>query len=431
MSETFARLIGGRFHYGWIVVGVVFVALLAAAGVRATPGVLIVPLQDAFGWSRATISLAIAINLLLYGLMGPFAAALMQSIGVRRTVLGGLALLAASVAASTAMTASWQLIFTWGVLVGLGSGMIALVLGATVANRWFATHRGLVMGIFSASSATGQLVFLPMLGWVVDHGGWRAVAWIVAAAAAAIVPLVWLLLPEQPNDVGLAAFGAKTDRSPAAPPASNPIGVAFGALGVGAQSRDFWLLFASFFVCGASTNGLIGTHLISYCLDEGIPEVHAASLLALMGMFDLAGTTLSGWFTDRYDSRVLLFWYYGLRGLSLLYLPFSGFNAVTLSIFAMFYGLDWLATVPPTVRLANDAFGKQMAPVIFGWVFVGHQLGAASIALVAGAMRAALGSYGPPVMISGILCLAAAVAVLWIGRRPRPARGPESVALGA
>ncbi|MBU6508349.1 MAG: MFS transporter, partial [Alphaproteobacteria bacterium] len=228
-----------------------------------------------------------------------------------------------------------------------------------------------------------------------------------------------------------AAYGAKADQPPTAPPASNPISVAFGALGVGAQSRDFWLLFASFFVCGASTNGLIGTHLISYCLDEGIPEVHAASLLALMGMFDLAGTTLSGWFTDRYDSRVLLFWYYGLRGLSLLYLPFSGFNAVTLSIFAMFYGLDWLATVPPTVRLANDAFGKQMAPVIFGWVFVGHQLGAASIALIAGAMRATLGSYGPPVTISGVLCLAAAIAVLWIGRRPRAARGPESVALGA
>lgn len=428
---VFARLAAGRFHYGWIVVGVVFVALLAAAGIRATPGVLIVPLQDAFGWSRATISLAIAINLLLYGLMGPFAAALMQSIGVRRTVVGGLVLLAASVAASTAMTASWQLILTWGVLVGFGSGMIALVMGATVANRWFTTHRGLVMGIFSASSATGQLVFLPMLGWVVDHGGWRAVAWIVGAVAAAIVPLVWLLLPEQPRDVGAAAYGAKADQLPTAPPASNPISVAFGALGVGAQSRDFWLLFASFFVCGASTNGLIGTHLISYCLDEGIPEVHAASLLALMGMFDLAGTTLSGWFTDRYDSRVLLFWYYGLRGLSLLYLPFSGFNAVTLSIFAMFYGLDWLATVPPTVRLANDAFGKQMAPVIFGWVFVGHQLGAASIALIAGAMRATLGSYGPPVTISGVLCLAAAIAVLWIGRRPRAARGPESVALGA
>ena len=428
---VFARLVAGRFHYSWIVVGVVFVALLAAAGVRATPGVLIVPLQDAFGWSRATISLAIAINLLLYGLMGPFAAALMQSIGVRRTVVGGLVLLAASVAVSTAMTASWQLILTWGVLVGVGSGMIALVMGATVANRWFTTHRGLVMGIFSASSATGQLVFLPMLGWVVDHSGWRAVAWIVAAAAAAIVPLVWVLLPEQPRDVGTAAFGAKSDQPLAAPPASNPISVAFGALGVGAQSRDFWLLFASFFVCGASTNGLIGTHLISYCLDQGIPEVRAASLLALMGMFDLAGTTLSGWFTDRYDSRVLLFWYYGLRGLSLLYLPFSGFNAVTLSIFAMFYGLDWLATVPPTVRLANDAFGKQMAPVIFGWVFVGHQLGAASIALVAGAMRATLGSYGPPVTISGVLCLAAAVAVLWIGRRPRAARGRESVALSA
>ncbi|MGH6969788.1 MAG: MFS transporter, partial [Stellaceae bacterium] len=355
----------------------------------------------------------------------------MQSIGVRRTAMTGLGLLAVSVAASTAMTASWQLILTWGVLVGLGSGMIALVMGATVANRWFTTHRGLVVGIFSASSATGQLVFLPMLGWVVDHGGWRAVAWIVAVAAAAIVPLVWLLLPEQPQDVGLATFGAQPDQPPAQPPAANPIGVAFDALGVGSRSRDFWLLFASFFVCGASTNGLIGTHLISYCLDQGIPEVRAAGLLALMGMFDLAGTTLSGWFTDRYDSRVLLFWYYGLRGLSLIYLPFSGFNAATLSIFAMFYGLDWLATVPPTVRLATDAFGKATAPVIFGWVFVGHQLGAASIALVAGAMRAALGSYGPPVLMSGVLCLAAAVAVLWIGRRPRAARGQQSAALGA
>ncbi|MDE2229801.1 MAG: MFS transporter [Alphaproteobacteria bacterium] len=406
-----ARVVADRFHYAWVVVGVVFVALLAAAGVRATPGVLIVPLQQAFGWSRATISLAIAVNLLLFGLMGPFAAALMQSIGVRRTVMAGLALLAGSVAASTAMTASWQLLLTWGILVGLGSGMIALVLGATVANRWFAAHRGLAMGIFSASSATGQLVFLPMLGWVVEHDGWRAVAWIVAGAAAAIVPLVWLLLPEQPEDVNLVAFGA-TAGQPPPPSAVNPITVAFGALGIGVQSRDFWLLFASFFVCGASTNGLIGTHLISYCLDQGIPEVRGAGLLALMGMFDLVGTTLSGWFTDRYDSRVLLSWYYGLRGLSLIFLPFSGFNAYTLSIFAMFYGLDWLATVPPTVRLATDAFGKQTAPVVFGWIFVGHQLGAATIALVAGAMRAALGSYGPPVMASGILCLAAAVAVL-------------------
>jgi len=426
-----ARIAAGRFHYAWVVVGVVFIALLAAAGVRATPGILIVPLQQAFGWSRATISLAIAINLLLFGLMGPFAAALMQSIGVRRTVMSGLALLAVSVAGSTLMTASWQLVVTWGILVGLGSGMIALVLGATVATRWFATQRGLAVGIFSASSATGQLVFLPMLGWVVEHDGWRAVAWIVAGAAAAIVPFVWLLLPEQPEDVGLAPFGAVADHSPPPKPAVNPISVAFGALGVGAQSRDFWLLFASFFVCGASTNGLIGTHLISYCLDHGIPEVRAAGLLALMGMFDLVGTTLSGWFTDRYDSRVLLFWYYGLRGLSLLFLPFSGFNAYTLSIFAIFYGLDWLATVPPTVRLATDAFGKQMAPVIFGWVFVGHQVGAATIALVAGVLRAALGSYGPSVMISGTLCLAAAIAVLWIGRRPRAARGEaEAVPVG-
>ena len=423
-----ARLISGRFHYAWIVTGVVFLALLAAAGVRATPGVLIVPLQDSFGWSRATISAAIAINLLLFGLMGPFAAALMQRFGVRRTVLTGLALLSASTAASSLMTASWQLMLSWGVLVGLGSGMVSMVLGATVANRWFVARRGLVMGVFAASSATGQLVFLPMLGAVVESDGWRAVTWIVAAAAAAIIPIVYFLLPNGPADVAHTPYGHTGD-APIAAPHANPLAIAFGALGLGAKSRDFWLLFASFFVCGASTNGLIGTHLISYCLDQGIPEVRAAGLLALMGIFDLAGTTGSGWLTDRFSSRALLSWYYGLRGVSLLFLPFSGFNAYTLSIFAVFYGLDWLATVPPTVRLATDAFGKTTAPVIFGWIFVGHQVGAASIALVAGTMRAMLGSYLGPMMLSGMLCLAAAVAVQWIGRKPRAAaRGRGAVA---
>ncbi len=427
-----ARLISGRFHYAWIVVAVVFLALLAAAGVRATPGVLIVPLEQAFGWSSATISLAIAINLLLFGLMGPFAAAVMQRFGIRWTVLTGLALLSASTAASSFMTSPWQLVATWGVLVGLGSGMVSMVLGATVANRWFVARRGLAMGFFAASSATGQLVFLPMLGAVVESEGWRAVAWIVAAAAAAIIPIVYFLLPDGPDDIGHRPYGHTGD-APVAAPQVNPLTAAFSALGLGTKSRDFWLLFASFFICGASTNGLIGTHLISYCLDQGIPEVRAAGLLALMGIFDLVGTTGSGWLTDRYDSRVLLSWYYGLRGLSLLFLPFSGFNAYTLSIFAVFYGLDWLATVPPTVRLATEAFGKQTAPVIFGWIFVGHQLGAASIALVAGIMRAMLGTYAVPVTISGGLCLLAALGVLFIGRKPRAAvgHGGSAAAAGA
>jgi len=423
-----ARWTSSRFHYAWVAAAVVFLSLLAAAGIRATPGVLIVPLEQAFGWSPATISLAVAINLLLFGLMGPFAAALMQRFGVRRVVMFGLALLSVSTAASSLMTAAWQLVLSWGVLVGFGSGMVSMVLGATVANRWFVARRGLAMGIFAAANATGQLVFLPMLGAVVESDGWRPVTWIVAAAAAAIIPVVYFLLPNGPADVGHVPYGHTGDAPLPAPPA-NPLTIAFAALGLGTKSRDFWLLFASFFVCGASTNGLIGTHLISYCLDQGIPEVRAAGLLALMGIFDLAGTTGSGWLTDRYDSRVLLFWYYGLRGLSLLFLPFSGFNAYTLSIFAVFYGLDWLATVPPTLRLATNAFGKQTAPVIFGWIFVGHQLGAASIAVLAGTLRAMLGTYGVPVTISGVLCLMAALGVLLIGRKPRAAdRSTGSVA---
>jgi predicted MFS family arabinose efflux permease len=425
-----ARLVSGRFHYAWVVTGVIFLALLAAAGVRATPGVLIVPLQDAFGWSRATISLAIGINILLFGLMGPFAAAVMQRFGIRGTVLFGLALLSVSTFASSFMTESWEMIVTWGILVGLGSGMISMVLGATVANRWFVKRRGLAMGLFAGSNATGQLVFLPMLGAVVESGGWRPVTWIVAAAAASIIPIVYFLLPNGPGDVGHVPYGHDGETPLPTPPA-NPLAVAFGALGLGAKSRDFWLLFGSFFVCGASTNGLIGTHLISYCLDNGIPEVQAGGLLALMGMFDLLGTTGSGWLTDRYDSRVLLSWYYGLRGVSLLFLPFSGFNAFTLTIFAVFYGLDWLATVPPTVRLATNAFGKQTAPVIFGWIFVGHQLGAASIALVAGTLRATLGTYAVPVTISGMLCMLAAVGVLFIGRKPQAAGGSAAAAAGA
>ncbi len=425
--RALARRLPQRLHYAWIVAAITFLTLLTAVGVRATPSVLIVPLEQAFGWSRGTISLAISINIVLYGLMGPFAAALMQQIGIRRTVLLALILIAASVGLSTMMTAPWQLVLSWGVAVGLGSGVTALVLGATIVNRWFAKQQGLVMGIITASTATGQLVFLPFLASIAEAGGWRPVVWIVAVAAAAMIPIVALLLPERPDDVGLSPYGATGDAATAAVARANPIAVAFAALGRGSRSMGFWLLFASFFVCGASTNGLIGTHLISYCFDHGIPEVRGASLLAAMGIFDLIGTTVSGWLSDRYDSRWLLFWYYGLRGLSLLYLPYSGFTLYGLSLFAVFYGLDWIATVPPTVRLATNLFGKEDAPIIFGWLLAGHQLGAGAIAFEAGVLRTLLGSYLVPVLISGALCLIAALLVLRIGRgraghgRPEPA----------
>jgi MFS family permease len=414
--KALAQTLSPRLHYAWIVAALTFVILLMAVAVRATPSVLIVPLEDALGWSRGVISFAISINIILYGLMGPFAAALMQQIGIRRTVLLALALIAASVALSSQMTQTWQLILTWGLGVGLGSGVTALVLGATIVNRWFGKQQGLVMGFITASTATGNLVFLPFLASIAQHHGWQPVVWITAVAVAAMIPIVAFLLPETPAAVGLHAYGAAVD-SPAPPTVrANPIAVAFNVLGTASKSGGFWLLFASFFVCGASTNGLIGTHLISYCIDHGLPEVTGASLLAAMGVFDLFGTTISGWLSDRYDSRWLLFWYYGLRGLSLLYLPYSGFSLYGLSFFALFYGLDWIATVPPTLRLTRELFGKEHAPIVFGWLLAGHQLVAGAIAFEAGAVRTVLGDYYIPVLLSGGLCIVAALLVLRIGR---------------
>ncbi|MCX4165824.1 MULTISPECIES: MFS transporter [Paraburkholderia] len=417
-----ARRIGGRFHYGWLTVAVVFLVLLAAAGTRATPSVMMVPLEHQFGWSRATISLAISVNIALYGLMGPFAAAAMQRFGIRPTVLVALSTMAAGVALSSLMTAPWQMILIWGVMVGGATGVAALSLSATVVNRWFTTHRGLVMGILTASSATGQLVFLPLLASIAEHHGWRQVVWVVAGAAAVVLPLVAFLLPERPDSVSQRPYG----EAPGAVVATrietkNPLQIAFGTLASASKTRDFWLLFFSFFICGASTNGYIGTHLIAMCGDYGMTEVQGASLLAAMGIFDLFGTTLSGWLSDRFNSRVLLFWYYGLRGLSLMYLPHAfGIDFYGLPIFALFYGLDWIATVPPTVRLATDVYGKEAAPVVFGWIVAGHQLGAAFAALGAGMLRSSLGTYTVASMISGGLCLVASVLVLRINRRDRP-----------
>ncbi|MDN7675694.1 MFS transporter [Burkholderia oklahomensis] len=413
-----AKRIGGRFHYGWLAAAVVFLILLAAAGTRATPSVLMVPLEHEFGWSRAAISLAISVNIALYGLTGPFAAAAMQRFGVRPTILAALGVMGAGVALSSMMTATWQMVLIWGVMVGGATGVAALTLSATFVTRWFVARRGLVMGLLTASSATGQLVFLPMLAAIAQRHGWRPVVLTVAVAVAIAVPLVALLLPERPSDVGLRPYG-----EPAGAPRAddgarrNPIAVAFGTLAMASKTRDFWLLFMSFFICGASTNGYVGTHLIAMCSDYGMTEVQGASLLAAMGVFDLIGTTMSGWLSDRYDSRVLLFWYYGLRGLSLIYLPHAfGIDFFGLPLFAVFYGLDWIATVPPTVRLATDVYGKDAAPVVFGWIVAGHQLGAAFAALGAGVLRASLGTYTVASMISGGLCLVGALIVLRINR---------------
>ncbi|WP_341913970.1 MFS transporter [Ferrovibrio terrae] len=405
--------------YAFVVVGVIFLCLLVAAGLRSTPSVLLVPWEKAFGWNRDTTSLAAAIGIFLYGLVGPFAAALMQSFGIRRTLLTALALMAGSTALSTMMTESWHLIASWGVLSGLGSGAVALVMGATITNRWFVSNRGLVMGLLTASTATGTLIFIPLLSAIAEAGGWATVAWTVAIACAALIPLVFWLLPEKPADMGLMPYGA-TAMTPPAGPAQNPLVFAVSALGRASKKPDFWFLFATFWICGFTTNGLVGTHMLSFCGDMGIAVTTAAGVLALMGFFDLFGTTASGWLTDRYDPRKLLFMYYGLRGLSLVYLPYTDFSLVSLSIFAVFYGLDWIATVPPTVRLATEAFGERDGPVVFGWIAAGHQLGAASAAFFAGWMRVQQGDYMQAFVIAGVTgVVAAGISLLIRGGKGR------------
>jgi MFS family permease len=364
------------------------------------------------------ISSSAAIGIFLYGLVGPFAAAVMLRFGIRRTVLGALTLTSASTGASYFMTAPWQLFLTWGLLSGIGSGVVANVLGATIVNRWFTTNRGLVMGLLTASTATGTLIFTPGLAALVEWGGWKPVVLTVAACCAALIPLVYVLVPERPASIGLRSIGSQHDDHPAPPVQGNPFTAAFSNLARAATTRAFWFLFTTFFICGFTTNGLVGTHLIAFCSDHGIVEMQAASLLALMGFFDLFGTTFSGWLTDRFDPRKLLFFYYGLRGLSLIYLPYSDFSLVSLSVFAVFYGLDWLATVPPTVRIANEAFGDKNAPLVFGWVVAGHQLGAACATLFAGFVRSAQGDYLQAFVIAGATGIVAAVLSLMIGRRP-------------
>ncbi len=408
-----------RLHYAWVIAAVTFVILLVAAGTRATPGVLLVPLEQEFGWSRATISFAVAVNIFLYGMAGPFAAAIMNRFGIRRTVVAALSVIALGVGLTPLMQQSWQLVLLWGFVVGMGTGVTALALGATITARWFTERRGLVMGVLTASTATGQLVFLPLLAYLAETYGWRAVSLTIAGVSILLIPLVALLMRDQPSDKGLAAYGESGGPKPIPPPVGNPVMIAFGALRNGMRSRDFWLLSGSFFVCGASTNGLIGTHLIAACLDHGIPEVTAAGLLAAMGVFDFFGTTISGWLSDRWDNRWLLAWYYGFRGLSLMFLPFAfQWSFYGLSLFAIFYGLDWIATVPPTVRLTANTFGKENVGIYFGWIAAAHQVGAAAAAWTAGALRVDFGDYFIAFVLAGALCLGASILVLLIGRTP-------------
>jgi sugar phosphate permease len=414
-------------HFSWVIVALTFLTALSSSAALGLPGALLQPLSKEFGWDVEQISSALALRFALFGLMGPFAAILMERFGVRNVVVTALTLVAAGMALATQMTQLWQLVLFWGIMLGVGSGLTALVLSAVVSNRWFDSHRGLVVGLLTASSATGQLIFLPVGAWLVEHFGWRLAVLPVLSACALVAVAVFLLMRNRPSDVGLTPFGAApgTPVAAAAPAMRITFATPFKVLAEAAQHRVFWILAGTFFICGLSTNGLIQTHFISLCGDAGLGPVPAASVLAMMGAFDLVGTIASGWLSDRYDNRKLLFMYYGLRGLSLLWLPYSEFTLYGLSVFAMFYGLDWIATVPPTVRLTAATFGKEKAGMVFGWIFAAHQLGAAVAAYGAGRVRTLLLTYDPALFAAGAACLVAA-AMVWIIRKPAAASAAAS-----
>lgn len=418
-------------HYGWIVAATTFLTMLIMAGAVGAPGVFIVPLQREFGWDAAEVSTALAVRFALFGLMGPFAAAFMNRYGLRRVMLVALVIVGGGLLLSLRMSRLWELVLLWGIVVGFGTGLTAVVLGATVATRWFGARRGLVVGLLAASSATGQLVFLPLLAGVTEALGWRAALGIVCAALLLAAVVVSLLMRDRPADLGLPPYGERALQP--APEAAASLGALLlsplRVLRDAAGNRAFWVLFGTFFICGASTNGLIQTHFIAMCGDYGVLAVSAAGVLALMGVFDFVGTVGSGWLSDRYDNRWLLFWYYGLRGLSLALLPLTDFSIYGLTIFAVFYGLDWIATVPPTVKLAVTHFGAAQANIVFGWVFAGHQLGAAAAAYGAGLSRVQFASYLPAFVIAGLLCLLAALLILTLaapGSRSAPVPEPSA-----
>jgi len=417
-----------RIHPAWIVALVALIALIGAAGFRAAPGVLMLPLQDEFGWTTAELSLAVTVNLLLFGLTAPFAAALMQRFGIRAVTVTALFVIGAGAALSVFVATPAQLILTWGVLIGLGTGSMALVFAATITDTWFATRRGLVSGVLTAGSATGQLIFLPVIAAAADDIGWRGASLIIAGGALAVVPLVWIFVRNRPSDLGVTRYGDTGPVTVAARPKGNAWGAARLALTTlrdAARTKTFWALAIGFAICGATTNGLIGTHFIPSAHDHGMPTTTAAGLLAVVGIFDIAGTVFSGWLTDRVNPRILLAAYYALRGVSLLFLPslLSAEVQPSIIVFIVIYGLDWVATVPPTIALCREVFGDR-GPLVFGWVFAAHQIGAGIASFLAGMVRDHTGQYTFAWFAAAGLCAVAALVSATIRRHPAPTPTP-------
>jgi MFS family permease len=409
-----------RIHYSWVILFIAFFSIITAGIIRSSSGVFIVPFENEFGWDRSTISFAFAISLLLYGISGPFMAALIEIIGLKKMMILAMATLLFGILLTFFMVESWQLVLIWGIIIGLGSGLFLTVLSPYIANQWFEKSRGFALGILTASTATGQLILLPLLAIIVETHSWKWAMGLILFLSLLMLIIILLLMKNSPQEAGVfpygqeeALAGKKVEQK------KNPITIAFQTLFEAVKVKEFWLLAGSFFICGLSTSGLIGTHFISYCIGFGFTAVKAASMLSLMGVFDLIGTTLSGWLSDRFDNRWLLFWYYSLRGASLMFLPFalSDGSYLFLIIFSVFYGLDWIATVPPTVNISRQIFGMEKSVVVYGWIFAAHQLGSAVAAGGAGILYKMFNSYSWAFALAGMFCVLASLFVIVIKKK--------------
>jgi sugar phosphate permease len=424
VADRLARALAQReLHYGWVLVGLAFAYGLCSTATLSIPGVLLLPMSADLGWSVGELSAPMGLRFALFGLVAPFAGALLVRYGPRAVVAAAAMLLVAGLLLALATTSKWQLWLSLGVLCGIAPGMTGIVLPATVATRWFTARRGLVLGILGGGTAAGQLVFLPLAAWMAETWGWRVALAPSVLSVAVLAALFWLLARDRPQELGLLPYG---EASPAAPPASVPAGDPFalslGALRDASGTGIFWVLAFTFAICGLSSTGLVLPHFAPLCADFGVASLTAASLLAVIGVCNLAGTIGSGWLSDRYDPRWLLAGYYAFRGLSLVWLPFSDFSLWGLSIFAVLFGLDFIATVPPSVKLTVQAFGRERGPVVFGWIYAAHQLAAGLMAFAAGASRDELGSYLAAFLTAGVLCLMAAASLMLVRRAgPAPA----------
>jgi sugar phosphate permease len=412
------------FYYGWFVVGLCFLTTLTSAGVRSSPSVLIHPLEGEFGWSRTLIASALSMNLLLFGVAAPISGFLIDRYGPRKVMLGSLLLLIAGVSGTMVMTQFWHFFLVWGIIVGLGAGGVGSVLTATVGNRWFVAKRGLALGILGSASSTGQIIFLPFFMAMIAYAGWRLGSMTLIIVAMILLPLIYLFMRDDPSAVGLEPYGASDPKAAASGGATSLRGVSAKNATITAKEvlghSTFWLLCGSFFVCGGTANGLIGTHLIPHEIEMGVPEVAAASILGIMGALNMVGTIFSGWMIDRVQPHKWLALVYALRGVSLLFLPFvKDFNGLVL--FAVIYGLDWFATVPPSMAITADTFGRQNVGKVYGWIFMSHQIGAAIMASAAAAMRDYLGEYNTAFLTAGFIAMIAAGLALQIKPKSRDA----------